>query len=260
MGDVTLGSVPDARAAQFSDAVSARKAIFLGKAEFSRCGFAKAARFDAAHFAGEVDFFAATLTGSVAFDHAVFDAPVSFMSATLESFSFSSVRCNAFADFSSAKFGKDCWLFFRNSVFRADVNFSAAKLPRKAETLVGGFSATRFAKTPDFVAAGVHWIAALDDAILEQGIELDKLGVPFLERQFDQRLLPAALKVPKEFEENIPRERLRQLLSLQGGCRALRLAMDRAGNATLAATFAGFERRIDEEVRQLPVPDLPTDE
>ena len=259
MGDVTLGSVPDSRGAQFSDEVSARKAIFLGNAEFSRCGFNNGARFDGARFTGEVDFFAATLAGSVGFDHGVFDARVSFMSAELQSLSFSSVRCNGFADFSAAKFSSNSWLYFRHCDFRDGANFSGTKFSRKPEALVGGFSGARFRKTPDFEGAGLYWISALDEIILEQGIRIDKFGAPFLERQFTERLLPAALKVPKEYEDAIPRERLRQLLALQGGCRTLRVEMERTGNATLAQTFASFERRIDDEVRHLPVPPDPMD-
>jgi uncharacterized protein YjbI with pentapeptide repeats len=237
--------------------VSARKAVFLGSAEFSRCGFNDGARFDGAHFAGEVDFFAATLAGSVGFDHGVFDARVSFMSAQLQSLSFSSVRCKAFADFSAATFASNSLLYFRHCDFRGDANFSGVKFSRKPESLVGGFSGARFRKTPDFEGAGLHWILALDEIILEQGIRTDKFGAPFLERQFTQRLLPAALKVPKEVEEGIPRERLRHLLALQGGCRTLRFEMERIGNATLAQTFASFERRIEDEVRHLPVPPDP---
>jgi hypothetical protein len=249
LGDVTVGSVPDSRAAQFSAEVSARGAVFLGPAQFARCGFSQGARFDGAHFAGEVEFFAATLDG--AFDHATFDERVCFMSATMQSVSFSSVRCNAFVDFSSAKFSM---LYFRNCEFRADVNFMDTKFPRSPAALVGGFAGARFHKAPDFQHAGFHWIAALDGVILDQGILLDKAGVPFLERQFNDKLLPAALKVPADYEENIPRERSRQLLALQGGCRTIRLQAERTGDTSIAQLYAGFEARINEQVSGLPVP------
>jgi hypothetical protein len=221
-------------------------AIFLGDARFDRSIFADG-RFDFAHFSGRFECFAATL--KICFDGAVFEGPASFLSSTATSFCFSRVRARSAMDFGAVTL-TNAWLFFRNSVFSHSVSFSAAKLPRKIENLVDGFHGTHFRVPPDFGLTGVHWIAALDGTIFDRGMLVDKPAPAVVEHEFTSRLLPGALKVKGSEEPEKTLER--QLNSLAGGCRTMKLEAAKAGDAETEQLYARLEEKVIEQRRAIP--------
>ena len=98
---------------------------------------------------------------------------------------------------------------------------------------------------------GVHWIAALDGTNFDRGMLIDKPAPAVVEHEFTSRLLPGALKVAKGREE--PEKALeRQLNSLAGGCRTMKLEAAKAGDAETEQLYARLEGMVIEQRRAIP--------
>jgi hypothetical protein len=247
LDELTCGTVSEG-AAGFPEFATFRNAIFLGTVHLDRCRFDEL-RCDYAHFAGRVECFAAHFKHGT-FDRAIFDAPSTFMSSTVtECLGFGDIRARRLMEFSSMDLSQ-ARLWFPNAIFES-VRMTGTKLPRSMDKQIDGFNGTHFRGAADFSLSGRHWIAALDGATIEGSLTLDKAAPAVLEREFDTKLLPAALKVSRS--DGAPEQRMEeQLLKLEGGCRAIRRAAAKAGDSETEQLHARFEAKVREHLRQIP--------
>jgi hypothetical protein len=246
LDELTCGTLEEGT--EFPDYATFRQAIFLGAVHLDRCIFDQL-RCDYAHFAGRVECFAARFKQGT-FDRATFDAPATFMSSTVkECLGFGDVHARGHMDLSSMDLSQ-ARLWFPNATFDS-VHMMGTKLPRSMAKQIGGFRGARFRGAADFSLCGKHWIAALEGASIEGNLTLDNAAPAILEREFESKLLPAALKVGRN--DGSPEARLEeQLLGLEGGCRCIRLAAAKAGDVEAEQLYARFESRIREYLRKIP--------
>lgn len=201
-------------------------AIFVEDASFHQTTFSSKAVFTEAEFEQEALFAESTFVGLAIFIRAKFKRDPYFRRVDFyDEARFSSLECKSGASFSEAEFFSSFDL--HGSSFGDDVQFSEAvlhgkftaegarfsrfalfwntEMPRGADRIDDAFSRTRFESAADFTGAGTHWIAALDHAIIQGKLVIDRLGDDESDREFRNEILPdvveAAARKTTEWRE-----------------------------------------------------------
>jgi hypothetical protein len=142
----TFSSDADFSSATFSSFAEFSSAAFSSFAEFSSATFSSFANFSSATFSSDANFSSATFSSFAEFSSAKFSSRANFRSATF-SFNtyFSSAAFSSFAEFSSATFSSNA--DFSSATFYSDAYFISAKFPETSQIF---FRETKFRAPVDF--------------------------------------------------------------------------------------------------------------
>lgn len=241
------------------------KAVFFGTAHFRFAKFYDGAYLTLVRFLGPADFGFATFYEDARFGQSAFLGDVEFEHAVFEKAAF----------FWQVKFtekNKEGALSFRATVFSGIAEFYKAGFPDRAENFSAAFSGTKFLDAVDYSGAGVHWIAALDNAIIGRRLILDQNTENESNRKFEQMLSNSGDKAPRadlkskiEYEvairenmvigQKIKSNRIngteraqwlrdytnQRLLQLEGGCRVVKQAMGLARDETMEQRYYRYQ-------------------
>ncbi|HOY77739.1 MAG TPA: pentapeptide repeat-containing protein [Hyphomonadaceae bacterium] len=245
---------------RFSELVDFQNSHFFGDASLGS-EFLKNAQFFGCVFHSGANLFHANFSGIATFDGAVFSGLASFRHVMFEKLSCDDVQMKGGLDmFGSTITGE---FSMRDASVFDFARFQNVQLPPLPSGFSSAFRGTIFASIVDFTGVGVRHIAAFDKAILQSKILLDDVDEVDAVDDFKRVILPRAKALAgKTHEEAIAelnrrrdhkiidsegRKSLDQagldrgLRELEGGCRAVKLAMGRDRNELLEQRFYRFQ-------------------
>lgn len=228
--------------------------------------------FDLAILA-DARFRNATFSGKASFDRATFSGNARFLSATFSDFaSFINATFSGFASFWETSFDKD--IVFAYAHFHKIARFRLKTWPQMPSGYHKAFFSTTFHELADFTGSGFQAFGAFDGARFLGGLRLDKaekiavaqnradfetqaretfdgeleaiLAVEDPETEEAKAKYPKSRKVRRKLT-NAKREEM--LEQLEGGCRTLKLEMERQGDKNREQLLYKFEllaRRAQE--------------
>lgn len=312
--NVTFPKVASFISVQFNGEANFVDAKFEGTANFNRARFEEKARFESAKFSAGCLFNQAECAEDLLFDSALLKeglhltrasvtGGVYFRHATiLGMLYFNASNAGGKSYFNDATFvsgGLEGGFNFEGACFHKTLDFEKATLPTRPENVSAAFTGCRVKDWIDFRGTGTHWIAALDESILEDKVLLDDPSEAVATRAFREflkgvgrtadeetaRRVEAAKEqrqavVDQEFRQaselavqekrKLPRKAApkpvtaeerdnwrwevyeKRLKELEGGCRAIKVAMGRERDEVLEQRYYRFQ--LMARARQKSVP------
>jgi predicted small integral membrane protein len=218
----------------FCEDISVNSAIFRSEATFMSINVKRSAYFGDALFSQRTTFHQAVFEGEVYFLRAVFGGVASFSSVSFKKeVTFEEAKFEIEDKSSTLKSGR---MRFFKAVFAAPVDFQNVMFASDPVHYSASFLGARFEDIVNFRGCGDHWVAALDEAVLNRRILLDETVEMDSQRRFDERVLPRASAggINPETNESLLKE-------LEGGCRTIKVAMGAARNDVLEQRYYRFE-------------------
>ena len=224
---------------------------FLKGADFRSSEFNGGAIFEEAIFGDELDFVFAKFRDEVSFKKVEFQGPVNFYRALFDrAVLFSDARFKKRANFERVIFRDLVYdgeeekeglnrICFRKSEFEDIADFSRVIFSRRCADSSGAFAGTNFQDLVDFTGAGIHWVAALNQAIIGNALILDDLG----ERISREQFVHFALKMASRYSD------LRT--NLEGGCRTIKNYYGKARNEAAEQRFHRFQLMARQDRRDI---------
>lgn len=237
--------------AQFAKSATFDGADFGGEAGFEHAGFHRGARFESATFQEGARFEHLQVEEYTGFDNTIFAKMARFDNARLTNSHFNRAKFEADARFEGAAFSGE--LDFRHTTFMRPALFVGAKVPAQAALFSAAFRGARFADVADFTGAGTHFIAAFDAVMIERKLLLDTPGESAAEWEFVRMILPG-LVGSYEKSSRQGRGAYEQLLKeLEGGCRAIKVAMGRDRDEAMEQRYYRFQLIARRKQKGTPV-------
>lgn len=256
------------------------RTVFEGTAGFEHVVFAKALNMDGARFLSEASFAKAYAGSGARFESTSFDADARFTSANFRGYAgFSNARFAGIAHFDATRFcdharfnrasfeseaAFDGAFFegvidFRHAVFLRPAMFVGARFPAKAEAFSAAFRGARFGDVADFTGAGGHFVAAFDEAILDRKLLLDEVGDGAADRKFQravfQSIAASQGKAGSRRGADSGEMRERLLRELEGGCRAVKVALGRDRDEAMEQRYYRYQLIARRKQRATPLPE-----
>jgi hypothetical protein len=225
----------------FMAEVDLSAATFDADAIFHQTKFNSGVIFRNATFSSHAGFSSTTFENNACFQEAAFNSKVSFEGAKfIIGADFSYTTFNEDADFNSVSFCKQ--LSFTYGRFRGRASFRGLAFPEKPADHHQAFFNTSFHDLTDFSGAGFRAFAAFDGANLLNGLRLDKSGKSESNHQnknFEQKARHTFNRELEAIYEHKNREVM--LEQLEGGCRTLKLEMERQTDKNREQLLYKFE-------------------
>lgn len=267
---VAFGGWTTFESCSFSGTVDFERAIFSDEAGLSQLICRGDVTFESTKWEKGVWLVDATFEGKANFDFSIFEADLWAKGVRFAGdVSFGRTRFRSIAFLNNAKFESD--MNFGGCTFSGPAEFNRANFPVRAEHYSGAFSGARFEDIAAFSEAKTHWIAALDQAILGKKLVVDPPPEHEATAEFEKMVRAAAAAAPEDLKNKVETEtkqraedaskaggapkpisnaerrkwrfesRERRLRELEGGCRAVKLAMGAERNEVQEQRYYRFQ-------------------
>lgn len=220
-------------------------AVFTGNASFREATFLRDGLFHGANFLGGLDFSSAEIRGAAQFGQVRF-AQVRFGQVRFSQPGgggqtwFRGCSFKGFAVFDKATFGTR--VEFSASSFGRLASFKAITWPDRPADWHGMFDQATFKDLASFKGSGLQRFAAFDGAVFQGGLQLDDV---------DEDAALATFRRERKLARGLP-DRGAGLRGLEGGCRVIKQAMEKAANKTREQVFYAFELKARRHQRTTP--------